>query len=144
MTKDWAVGAFTIPVKVLRDDGRNGHGDANKAVVVDSDPVNVEPCKTALGSPPGTSLLAAARREPVDGPYPGLNGAHLTKKCLLRVQIRCYIVTEEGKKGSNSECFVAVRNDLEVNGVPVPFNLEKRGNGVYGNHEEDANDAATG
>lgn len=41
--KDWAVGTFAIVVKVLRDDGRNGHGNANKAVVVNADPVNVEP-----------------------------------------------------------------------------------------------------
>lgn len=69
-------------------------------------------------------MLAAARRKPVDWPYPWLDGLHLTEKRLLRVEIRRNIVAEESKKGRNGECFVAVGNDLEVNGVPVPFNLE--------------------
>jgi hypothetical protein len=39
-----AVGALAVSVKVLRGDGRDGHGHPDEAVVVDSDPDDVEPC----------------------------------------------------------------------------------------------------
>lgn len=94
VTKDGAVGAFAVLFKVLGDDGGNGHGDTDKAVLVDTNPVDVEPGEAALGRAPGTALTAAAGGKPVDWQDPGLDGAHLTEELFLRMQIGRSIVAE--------------------------------------------------
>lgn len=141
VAKDGAIRALAVPLEILRDNGRDGHCDANEAVVVYADPNDVEPRQAALGGPPGSAIAATAGGEPVDGHDPGLDGAHLAEKGLLRVQVGGDIVAEEGEEGGNGQGLVAVGDDLEVDGVPVPLDLAKRRDGVDGHHEEQADDA---
>lgn len=141
VAKDGAVGAFTVAVKLLRQDSRDGHGDANEAVVVDADPDDVEPSQAALGRPPRTALTATALGEPINGQDPGFDGSHFAKVGLLVVEVGGDIVTHEGEEGRNGKGLVAIGNDLEVDGVPVPLDLEEGGDGIDGDHEENANDA---
>ena len=140
--KDGAVGALAVSLKVLGHNGRDGHGNSDEAVVVDADPDDVEPRQAALGRAPGAPVAAAALCEPVEGPNPGLHGAHLAEEVLLRMQVRGDIVTDEGEEGGDGKGLVAVRDDLEVDGVPVPLDLEVSRDGVNGDHKEDADDAA--
>lgn len=142
VSKYRTVGALAVLFKILRDDGGNGHGDADKAVVVDADPVNVEPGQAALGGAPRAALAAAASGEPVEGHDPGLDGAHLAEKVLLGVQVGGDVVAEEGKEGGNGKGLVAVGYDLKVDGLAVPLDLKKRRDGVDGDHEENADNVA--
>lgn len=87
MAKYGTVRTLTVPVEILRSNSRDSHGDPDKAVLVDADPVNVEPRQAALGGPPGTSLAAAARLEPVEGPHPALDRLHEAEVLLLLVQV---------------------------------------------------------
>lgn len=125
VSKDRAVGAFAVLFKVLGNDSRNGHGDTDKAVVVDTNPVNIEPGQAALRRAPWPALAAAALGEPADGHDPGFDGTHLAEELLLGVQIRGDIVAEQSKEGSNGKGLVAVGNNLKVDGVSVPLNLEE-------------------
>lgn len=138
--KDGRVGAFAVALKVLRDDGGDGHGYADEAVLVDADPVDVEPGQPALGSAPGPALAAAAFGEPVDGHNPWRDGAHFAEEVLLCVQVGRDVVAEETKERRNGKCLVAVRDDLEVDGVPVPLDLEEGRDGVDGDHKENTDD----
>lgn len=56
------------------------------------------------------------------------------------MQIRGDIVTHEGKEGGDTEGFVAVTEDLEVDGIVVEENAEPCDEGVNGDHEQNAND----
>jgi hypothetical protein len=106
-------------VEVLRHHGEDGHGDADKAVVVYPDPNDVEPCQAALWGAPGPALAAAALCEPVNRPDPGLDGPHLAEELLLLMQVRCDVVAEQGEEGRYGKGLVAVADDSEVDGVPV-------------------------
>lgn len=123
VTENGTVGAFAVLFKVLGDDGGNGHGDADKAVLVDTNPVDVEPGEAACGGAPDTALLTATGGKPVDGHDPGLDGVQFAEELLLCVQIRGNIVTEQSKEGSNGKGLIAIGNDLKVDGVSVPLDL---------------------
>lgn len=56
------------------------------------------------------------------------------------MQIRGDIVTHEGEEGGDTEGFVAVTEDLEVDGIVVEENAEPCDEGVDGDHEKNAND----
>lgn len=56
------------------------------------------------------------------------------------MQIRCDIVTHEGEEGGDTEGFVTVTEDLEVDGIVVEENAEPGDEGIDGDHEQDAND----
>lgn len=85
MGKDWTIGAFAIAVKILCNDGGDGHGNSDEAVVVNADPNNVEPCQSALGCSPRPALAATALVHPGDGPYPWLHRVHISEVLLLIV-----------------------------------------------------------
>jgi len=140
MAKDGTIGALTIPIKVLRDDGRDGHGDTDEAVMVDADPVDVEPRQAALGGAPGPAFAAAAFLEPVKGPHPGLDGVEVAEEFFLLVQVRGDVVAEQSEEGRDGEGLVAVADYLVVDGVPVEAQREERGGRVDGHHEQDADD----
>jgi hypothetical protein len=53
-------------------------------------------------------------------------------------------VAQEGEEGGDTESFVAVADDLEIDGVVVEVDAEPCDEGVDGDHEQDADDAATG
>lgn len=53
-------------------------------------------------------------------------------------------MAQEGEEGGDTEGFVAVAEDLEIDGVVVEVDAEPRDEGVDGDHEQDADDAATG
>lgn len=69
-----AVGAFAVAVIVLGYDGGNGHGHADKAVVVDADPDDVEPGEAALRRPPAAPISSTTFLEPIYRPDPILDG----------------------------------------------------------------------
>lgn len=85
MRKRRAIGTFAVALKVLSDDGCNSHGYANDTVVVDADPIDVEPCQATLGGPPRAALTPAAGGKPVHGPDPVLDGIHIAEIFLLIV-----------------------------------------------------------
>lgn len=78
---------------MLRQDGGDGHGNSDKAILIHADPDNVEPGKTALRGAPRASLSAAALGKPVDRQDPRRDGAHIPKEFLLRVQVGRTVVT---------------------------------------------------
>lgn len=67
VSKNGRVGALAVAAIVLSENGGNGHGNTDEAVLVDADPDDVEPGEAALWSAPGTSVPTAALGEPVDG-----------------------------------------------------------------------------
>lgn len=140
MAEDGGVGALAVVVKVLRGDGRDGHGDADEAVVVYADPDDVEPRQAALWGAPGPALAAAAGGGPAERPHPRLDGLHQAEVLLLLVQVRGHVVAQQGEEGGYGKGLVAVGDNLEVDGVPVEAQRQERGRGVDGHHEEDADD----
>lgn len=108
MSKNRRVGALAVAAIVLSENGGNGHGNADEAVLVDADPDDVEPGEAALGSAPGAPLSTAALGEPVDGQDPALDGAQVSKEFLLRVQVGCRVVAYQAEKGGNGKGLVAV------------------------------------
>lgn len=119
MSEYGAVRALAIPLKILRHDSRNGHGDSDEAVMIDADPDDIEPGQTALGCPPRPSLTATALGKPVYRPYPWFYGAHISEEFLLFVQVGRDVVAHEGEEGGNGESLIAVAENLEVDGMPV-------------------------
>ena len=142
VSKDGRVGALAVAPIVLGQDGRHGHGNADEAVLVHADPDDVEPGQAALGRAPGAAIAAAALGEPVDGHDPALDRAKASEELLLRMQVGRAVVADEAEEGGNGKGLVAVGDDGEVGGAPVPLQLHVRGDGVDGDHEEDADDAA--
>lgn len=135
-----AVGALAVSVKVLGCDGRDGHGNADEAVVVDADPDDVEPGQAALGGSPRPSRAAAALGQPAQGPDPRLDRVHKAEIFLLFVEVGPHVMTQQGEEGRDGEGFIAVADDLEVYGVPVEAQRQERRRGVYGHHEQDPDD----
>ena len=119
MRKDGTVGALAVPLKVLRRDGGEGHGDPDEAVVVDAYPYDVEPRQAALWRPPRAPLAAAALRKPVQWPYPAPHRFHEAKIFLLFVEIGRYVVAHEGEERGDGERLIAVAHHLEIDGMPV-------------------------
>lgn len=142
MSEDRVVGAFAVAVEVLRHNRRDGHGNTDEDVVVDTNPVDVEPGQSALGGAPWPPLTTTAFREPGQGPDPGFDGMQIAEVLFLRVQVRSKIMAHEREEGSDSKGFVAVTHDLKIDGVPVVVELEEGGGGVDGNHEQNADDLA--
>lgn len=141
MCKHRAVGAFAVPIKIVCDDSSDGHGHANEAVVVDPDPVDVEPRQATYGSPPRAALTTAAPGKPVQGPHPLLDGIHVAEKLLLLVQIGGHIVAHECEERGEGKGLVTIGHDLEVDCMSVEVYLQERRCRVYGDHEKDTNDA---
>lgn len=141
MRKPRHIATLTIDVKRLRRDGRDRHRHADKAVLIDAGPDDIEPGQAALGRAPDAAFAAAALREPAQGPDPGLDGVDGPKVLLLLVQRRRGVVAEEGEEGGDGEGLVAVGDDGVVDGVVVEPEGEEAGRGVDGDHEEDADDA---
>lgn len=65
MSEIRAVGAFAIAIVVFGYNGCDSHGHTDKAVVVDSDPDDVEPGEAALRRPPAAPISSAAFLEPI-------------------------------------------------------------------------------
>lgn len=142
MRKERTVGTLAIPVEVLSGYRRDRHGDTDKAVVVNTDPNNIEPSQAAPGSPPGASLTAATLCEPVERPDPTLDRMHIPEVFLLLVEVGRNVMAQEREKGGYSKGLVAVADNLEVDGVPVEaYRKEGRGR-INRHHEEDADDTA--
>lgn len=140
MGKDGVVRGFAVAVVVLSHHGGYSHGHSDKAVVIYTNPDNVEPCQPALWRPPSTTIASAAFGKPGDGPHPWLDGRHVTKVVLLLVQVGGDIVAHERKEGGYGEGFVAVADDLVVDGVPVLPDAQEGRDGIDGDHEQNAND----
>lgn len=119
MAKDRVVGALAIPAKVLSRDSSDGHGNPDKAIVVDADPYDVEPGQPALGSPPRSSLTAATLAEPIQRPHPRLDRLHQAEVLLLLMKIRAHVRAHQGKEGRDGKSFVTITDDLEVYRMPV-------------------------
>lgn len=101
-------------------------------------PSHIEPCQAAARGAPN-ALTTATFLHPVQRPKPlfRLDPAEII---LLTMQIRCDIVTHEGEEGGDTEGFVTVTEDLEVDGIVVEENAEPGDEGIDGDHEQDAND----
>ena len=119
MAEDGIVRALTVPLEILRDNGGDGHEHPNETVMVDADPVDVEPGQTALRGAPRTPFTAAALPKPIQGPDPGLDGLHEAEVLFLFVEVGGDVVAEEGEERGYGEGLVAVAHDLEVDGMPV-------------------------
>lgn len=136
-----AVGALAVTAKVLRNDSSDGHGDADKAVLVDADPDDVEPSQAAGRHAPGSTLAATAFLKPVDGSHPLLDAPEIAEVVLLVVEVRSNVGAEEGKEGGDRKGFVTVAYYLKIDRVPVEAEGQERGGSVDRNHEENADDA---
>ena len=52
-------------------------------------------------------------------------------------------MAHEGEEGGDTECFVAVADDLQGDGIVVEEDTEPGDEGVDGDHPENANDTVT-
>ena len=138
MCEKRTVGALTVLIKVLRDNRCNSPRDANKAVMVDADPYDIEPRQATPRCPPRPALSTAASTEPIQGPDPRLDRLHVSKVFLLLVEVWGDVVAHEREEGRYGKGLVAVADDLEVDGVPVEAQREEGRSRVDGHHEEDS------
>lgn len=101
-------------------------------------PSHIEPGQAAARGAPN-ALTTATFLHPVQRPKPlfRLDPAEII---LLTMQIRSDIVTHEGEEGGDTEGFVTVTEDLEVDGIVVEENTEPGDEGIDGYHEQNAND----
>lgn len=81
--------------------------------------------------------------KPSQGPKPRL-GLDPTKIVLLAMQIGSNVVAHEAKESGDTEGFIAVADDLEIDIVMVEEDAEPCDDGVNGDHPEDTNNAAHG
>lgn len=135
--KGWIQGFQTISLKMLSDDGRDGHGDTNEAILEDCDPDDVEPSQArARGAQPAI-LPTGAFLEILHGPNPrlGLDGAEIL---FLVVQILRQVGAHQTEEGGDGKGFVAVSQDFVVGTVSVEDDGEEGDEGVNGDHKEDA------
>lgn len=79
---------------------------------------DIEPSKPTPRDPPDAPLTPTAFLEPADRKDP-IPGHSLSKVGLLTVQVRRYVMAQEGEEAGNCEGFVAVPDDFEVDRVPV-------------------------
>jgi hypothetical protein len=144
VAEDRTVGALAILPKVLRDHRRDCRSYSNEAVLVNTDPYDIEPCQTTFRNPPGSFHLpippTATPLEPGKRPEPVSDRPHLAEILLLLVQIGRHIVAEESEEGGNGKGLVAVADDAEVDEVPIVADAEPRGRRVDGHHKKDADD----
>lgn len=70
MGKNGVVGTLTVSPVVLSNNRGNSHGDSNEAIMIDTNPDDVEPCEATLGGTPRSTLATAGACEPVNGPDP--------------------------------------------------------------------------
>lgn len=125
MTENRAVGAFAVSVKVLCDDSGNGHGDADEAVMVNTDPNDVEPSETTPGRAPGPAFTAAALFEQGDREDPLFDAAQIAEVIFLVVELRADVGAQKREKGRNGKGFITVADHLKVYGVPIEADREK-------------------
>lgn len=83
MCKQRTIGGLAISAKVLRNSSGDCHGNPDNAVLVDSDPGDVEPRQAALGTLQRPALATATESEPVHRPHPILDGVHIAEEVLL-------------------------------------------------------------
>lgn len=141
MGKNGTVRALAVFFEVLRYNCSDSHSNSNKTVVVDTDPDNIKPGQTTLRSSPRSPTPATCFGKPIHWPYPRFYRAHMSKEFLLFMQIRCYIMAQESKERSNCEGFVAVADNLEVDGMPIVVYTQESRRSIYRNHEQDADNA---
>lgn len=79
--------------------------------------------------------------KPAQRPEPRF-GLDPTEIVLLAVQVGRDIVGHEGEEGRNTEGFVAVANDLEIDRVVVEQDAEPRDDGVDRDHPQNSDNAA--
>jgi hypothetical protein len=143
MSKDGAVRALAISVKMLRHNGDDGHGNTYEAVLVDTNPNYVEPRQPRFRRSPTTTIPTAALGKPVQGYNPRLYRLQLAKELLLLMKIRSHKVAHEGKERCNGKGLVRFADDLVVYSMPVKPKREEGRCRVYGYHKEDSDDAVT-
>lgn len=94
-----AVGAFAVAIVLVTNNGSDGHGNTYKAVVVNSDPNDIEPGETADGRAPWAPVAATTLLEPVERPYPFLDGLQFSEELFLRVEVGRCVLTQQCKEG---------------------------------------------
>ncbi|KAK5633832.1 hypothetical protein RRF57_009546 [Xylaria bambusicola] len=141
MSEYWAIRTLTISAKILRYNCSDSHGDAYEAVLVYTDPDDVEPGKPRFWCPPTATITTTAFSEPVHGYKPRLDRVQLAEELLLLVEIRRHEMTHQGKEGRDGEGFVSLTNDLKVYGMPIEVKREKGRRRINRYHEKDSNDA---
>lgn len=111
---------------------------STRGLRIRSYPSHIEPSQAAARGAPN-ALTTATFLHPVQRPKPlfRLDPAEII---LLTMQIRSDIVTHEGEEGGDTEGFVTVTEDLEVDGIVVEENAEPGDEGIDGYHEQNAND----
>lgn len=135
-------GALAVHLEMLRHNGNNSHDHSYEAVMVDSDPDDVEPGQAALGGPPRVLVSSTAFREPIQWPHPRHKGVQLPEEVLLVMQRWCDILTHEAEEGRDGEGLVTVGYDSIVDGMVVKDKLKEIRGGVYWYHEQNPDDAA--
>lgn len=70
--KCWVERLEAVAIKVLCNDGGDGHADSDEAVLEDCDPDDVEPGESASRRPQPAVLSPGAFLEPSHGPNPWL------------------------------------------------------------------------
>jgi hypothetical protein len=139
MCKDGTVRGLAIKTEILRNHCSNRHRHPDETILVYPQPDNIEPGKTTSRSSPRPSVTTTAFSHPAEGPNPSF-WLYASKVILLVVQIRRYVVAKEGEERGYCKSFVAVADDLVVDGLPVEPKGEERGYGVDRYHEENSND----
>lgn len=103
----------------------------------------IKPGQPTARVPPSPAMPKAALPllEPAQRPEPWL-GLGSTEIVLLAVQVGRDVVAHEGEEGSNTEGFVAVADDLEIDRILVEEDAEPRDDGVDRNHPQNSDNTA--
>lgn len=103
----------------------------------------IEPGQSTARVPPTAAMSEAAfpLLKPSQRPKPRL-GLNPTEIVLLAMKVGRDVVAHEAKESSDTEGFVAVSDDLEIDRVIVEENAEPCDDGVNGDHPQDTDNAA--
>lgn len=117
--EDGAVGTLAIALKILCNNSRDSHSNTDKAIMVDAYPNDIEPRQTAFRRSPDSFLPTATLGKPVYRHNPWLHRLHITKVLLLFMKIWRHIMAHKSEEGRDGKGFIAVADDLEIDGMPV-------------------------
>jgi hypothetical protein len=86
-------------------------------------------------------LATGAFLKPRNRPDP-IVGFNLSEVVLLSMHVGSDVLAKQRKERGNGEGFVAVSDELVIDGVLVKVYAQEGSDGIYRDHEQDADDAS--
>lgn len=133
---------LAIPVEVLGYDRNDGEQHAHQTVLEDAGPDDVEPSEAGTRFSKGSVVLTAGTfLHEEDTPKP-VHRLQRAKVLFLLVEPRRNVLAHESEEAGDGKRLVAVSHDLEVDGMLVVDDAEKRDHRVDRDHKQDTDDVS--